>query len=242
MATQILRDATIHLHDVAVHEIGSSVDLTLGLEPQDCTVWGSQARKYAAGLFTADLSADGYADMTGYDGSLWTNYRARTAVVASVSADSADNSVAYTFEALNHELTSLSGAVGDMAAVSVGATTRNAYGAIRSNILLPSAARTSTASGTARQLGAVSATQRVFSAVHVIAASGSSPTLDITIRSDDASGFSSPTTRVTHTQFTTTGSEFSSAAGAITDDWWRVTATIGGSSPSFTFIVIVGIA
>lgn len=242
MATQILRDATIHLHDVAVHEIGNSVDLNLGLEPQDCTVWGSQARKYAGGLFTADLSADGFADMTGYDGSLFSNFRARTAIVASVSADSVDNSVAYTFEALNHELTPLSGSVGDMAAVSVGATTRNAYGAIRGNILLPSAARTSTGNGTARQLGAVSATQRVFSSLHVVAASGTTPTLDVTVRSDDASGFATPTTQLTFTQVTTTTSQFQSAAGAITDDWWRVTYTIGGTTPSFTFIVIVGIA
>lgn len=242
MATQILSDATVWLHDVAVHEIGSSVELGLGLEAQDCTTFGGAARRYAGGLFTAELSADGYADMTTYDGLLNTNYRARTAVVASVSADSVDNSIAYTFEALQDELTPLSGSVGDMAAVTVSATTRGTYGAIRGNILLPSAARTSSGNGTARQLGAVSATQRVFGSLHVVAASGTTPTLNVTVASDNAVGFPSAATQLTFTQATTTTSQFQSAAGAITDDWWRVSYTIGGTTPSFTFIVIVGIA
>lgn len=242
MATQILRDATIWLHDVAVHEIGNSVELALGLEPQDCTVFGDGARKYKGGLFTAELSADGHADMTGYDGLLNTNFRARSAVVASVSANSDDNSVAYTFEALHDELVPLSGSVGDMAAVSVSATTRNQYGAIRGNILLPSAARTATGVGTARELGAVSSTQRVFAALHVVAASGTTPTLDVVVQSDDNSGMTTPTTRLTFAQATATTSQFQSAAGAITDTWWRVSYTIAGTSPSFSFVVIVGIA
>jgi hypothetical protein len=226
-----------------VSDIASSVDLALGLETQDSTTFGSAARRFAGGLFTADLTAGGYADMTGYDSSLLTNFRARSAVVASVTADSADNSVAYTFAAINHELTPLSGSVGDMAAVSVGATTRDAYGAIRGNILLPLAARgTGSSTGTARQLGAVSATQRVFSALHVTAASGTTPTLDVTVRSDDAVGFPSGVIRTTHPQFTTTGSDIQSAAGPFTDDWWRVAYTIAGTTPSFTFVVIVGIA
>lgn len=247
MATQVLRDATVWLHDVAVHEIGSSVDLTLGLETQDCTTFGvagvaAQARKYAGGLFTAELSADGYADMTGYDASLWTPYRARTPIVASVSADSTAGSTAYSFEALERDLTPLSGSVGDMAAVSVTATTRGLYGAIRGTILHPLTARGSSASVTALQLGAVSATQRVFGALHVTAASGTTPSLTVNVQSDDNSGMSSPTTRASFTATDTTTSELVSAAGAITDDWWRVNWTISGSSPSFTFIAIIGIA
>lgn len=103
------------------------------------------------------------------------------------------------------------------------------------------AAIASTTNGTARQLGAVSATQRVYSVVHVIAASGASPTLDITIESDDNAGMASAVQRIAHTQFTTIGSEWSSLVGAITDDYWRVVLTVGGGSPSFTVIVSIGI-
>lgn len=242
MATQVLRDATIYLHDVAVTDIASSVDLSLGLEPQDNTTFGSAARKYAAGLFTASLTAGGYADMTGYDGSLWTNYRARAAVVATVSADSTSGAVAYSFSALNHELTPLSGSVGDMAAVNVGATTRDVYGAIRGNIIHPLTARTSSASVAMQQLGAVSSTQRVFGALHVTAASGTTPSLTVNIQSDDNSGASSPVTRASFTATATTTSEFISAAGPFTDDWWRVNWTISGTTPSFTFVAVIGIA
>lgn len=240
MATQILRDATIWLDGVAVHEIGNSVSFEQGLEPQDCTVFGNSARKYAGGLFTASLSADGYADFgNGYDGALDTVFRNRTSTVASVSPDSTDFSVGYFFEALQSEMTPLSGSVGDMAAISVMATTRGTYGPIRGNILVPSASRAGSSSGTARQLGAVSATQRVFAAAHVTAAAGG--TLDITVKSDDNSGMTTPTTQITIPQFAAvTGSAFGSTAGAITDDWWRVTWTI--ASGTYTFVVFVGIA
>jgi hypothetical protein len=56
------------------------------------------------------------------------------------------------------------------------------------------------------------------------------------------SGFPSPATRLTFAQKTAAGYEFKSAAGAITDDWWRVDWTIGGTAtPTFSFVVAVGI-
>jgi len=75
----------------------------------------------------------------------------------------------------------------------------------------------------------------------VIAASGTTPTLDVTIESDDAEGMASATTRLTFTQATATTSEWQELAGAVTDDWWRAAWTIGGGSPSFTAVVVVGI-
>lgn len=242
MATQILRDATIYWNEVAVTDISNSVSVEMGLEPQDCTTWGATARKYAAGLFTGSVTADGFADFTGYDGSLDSIFRNRTNARVTVTSDSADASVAYFFTAIHNEMSPLSGTVGEMAAVSVTASVRGQYGPIRGQIMVPLAARGGSSSGTAYQLGAVSATQRVFGHLHVTAASGSSPTLDVTLRSDDNQGFSSPTTRLTFSQQTTTGSSSQDAGGAITDDWWRVTWTIGGGSPSFTFVVVAGIA
>ncbi|MDV2503082.1 MAG: hypothetical protein RX318_03935 [bacterium] len=100
---------------------------------------------------------------------------------------------------------------------------------------------TATGNGTAYQVGAVSATQSLYAALHVVAASGTTPTLDVILQSDTV-GFPSPTSRITFAQKTAIGSEWATpVAGAITDDWWRINYTIGGGSPSFTFIVTIGI-
>ncbi len=102
--------------------------------------------------------------------------------------------------------------------------------------------KTASGSGTAYQLGAVSADQRLYGVLHVIAAGGTLPTLDVTVQSDDAEGFASPTTRLTFTQKSAIGAEFiTPVAGPITDTWWRVSWAIGGTTPTFGIVACVGI-
>lgn len=113
---------------------------------------------------------------------------------------------------------------------------------VRGTIMLNRTATASGNSGTALQLGAVGATQKLYAALHVIAASGAAPTLDVIVKSDDVVGFGTPTNRITFGQKTAVGSEWAApVAGAITDTFWRVDFTIGGAGPSFTFVVLVGI-
>lgn len=92
---------------------------------------------------------------------------------------------------------------------------------------------------TAFNVGAVTASQYLYAGLHVLEHQGTSPTLDVTIQSDSAIGFPSPTTRITFTQATTRGGQYATrVAGAITDTWWRASWTLGGSaSPGFKFLV-----
>ena len=72
--------------------------------------------------------------------------------------------------------------------------------------------------------------------LQVTAASGSSPTLDIVVQhSADDSTF---TTLATFTQATAIGAERKTASGTV-NRYLRVAATVGGSSPSFTYTVAV---
>jgi hypothetical protein len=90
----------------------------------------------------------------------------------------------------------------------------------------------------------VSASQKMYAALHVRSVSGTNPTLDVVVQSDTV-GFPSATSRITFSQATATTNrhQFSSVAGAITDDYWRVSYTIGGTgTPTFSFAVTVGIA
>ena len=63
----------------------------------------------------------------------------------------------------------------------------------------------------------------------------------LVIESDDADTFASATTRVTVAQFTDEGTAYGSVAGAMTDTWWRVRRTIGGTNPQFTYLVALAI-
>lgn len=107
---------------------------------------------------------------------------------------------------------------------------------------LGTTARTATGNSVGIQLGAVAANQFLYAAVHVTAASGTTPTLDLIVESDNASNFLSPVTVVTFPQMTAAGAHIMRVAGAITDDFFRFKWTIGGTTPSFTLAAVFGIA
>lgn len=132
------------------------------------------------------------------------------------------------------------GEIGELLPFSVAAESDGDL--VRGTIMLNRTAAASANSGTALQLGAVGATQKLYAALHVIAASGTTPTLDVIVKSDDAVGFASPTNRITFAQKTAAGSQWAApVAGPITDTFWRVDFTIGGAGPIFSFVVLVGI-
>ena len=180
--------------------------------------------------------ADGSVDATLYP------LLGTASVPKSVCLGSADGSPAYLLKSIPLTYTPVQGAVGELAMGTISGSSSTGP-VIRGKLLHPSnVSRTSSSTGTGRQLGAVSATQSVYAALHVISASGTSPTLDVIVQSDDNAGFTSPTTRLTFTQATGKTSQIVSTAGAITDDYWRVSYTIGGSAtPTFAFAVTCGI-
>jgi hypothetical protein len=103
------------------------------------------------------------------------------------------------------------------------------------------AAATSSAS-TKFQLGAVTAAQYLYGALHVYSASGTNPTLDVTLQSDADASAGSETVRLTFAQKTAAGYEWASPiVGAITDTYWRASWTVAGTNPLFAFAVVFGI-
>ena len=103
------------------------------------------------------------------------------------------------------------------------------------------AAATSSAS-TKFQLGAVTAAQYLYGALHVYSASGTNPTLDVTLQSDADASAGSETVRLTFAQKTAAGYEWASPiVGAIADTYWRASWTVAGTNPSFAFAVVFGI-
>jgi len=114
--------------------------------------------------------------------------------------------------------------------------------AVRGFVVEYNADRTATGVSASCTMPAAASTDRVWIAVHVTAASGTLPTLDLVLESDALDTYGSPTTRITVPQFTAVGSYITYLAGAVTDTEYRISATVGGTLPHFTYMVAMGIA
>jgi hypothetical protein len=162
-------------------------------------------------------------------------------VGATSASDTAAGNLGYLTKALRTSITLL-GAVGDVAPWEANAA--GTWPLVRGQFAHPSGvARSTTGSGTAINLGAVAAGERLYASLHVLSVSGTStPTLTVTVQSDDAEGFADPTTQLTFDAATAVGGQILRTDGtAITDTWWRVGWTITGTDPSFLFAAAFGI-
>ena len=249
MATQVLTAVNLFVggfdltSDVFTHE------LTDNIEEVENTVYattGTTARSFIPGLETFTINHSGYIDpdgTTGPDDVLFTAFKSKALEVATVTPNgSAENALAYTGQRVDSSLTPLTGAVGEMAGFVFSGTGSDVL--VRGFMLQsPAAAETANGNSTGLQYaGGVLTGERLYASLHVLAASGTTPTLDVIVQSD-TTGFPSPTSQITFTQVTTTlGAQWgTSVAGPITDDFFRVNFTIAGGSPSYTFAVTVGI-
>lgn len=218
----------------------NAAGLVLESEPQDATVYGLTCRKEAGGLMAVRANVQGFWEGGSgeIDDAIYSSIGLNDKPFTIAAETGADGEIAYSFKSRLGSYEPGARA-GEMLGFRVEAGARGDP-AVRGTIMHPATARTTTSSGTARQLGGVLAGEKMYAALHVIAASGSTPTLDVAIESDTV-GFGSPTVRINFAQATAIGGQWASVAGAITDDYWRATWTIGGGTPSFTFIVILGI-
>lgn len=106
----------------------------------------------------------------------------------------------------------------------------------------PGTARTATGTGTALELGAITTRQRLYAALHVLSAAGTTPSITARIESDADGTFASPTTRLTFDAATAAGGQILRTDGtAITDTHYRVAWTISGTTPSIMFAASLGI-
>lgn len=222
-------DMSLSAHTIAIE---------FGAEEQDDTVLDDTTRSMKGGLFTFGFSMDCFFDGD-VEGITIANIGSDVPLTFA-TVDGTEQEIAYLINCKELMSSPLSGAVGDMAGLNVAG---NAADRLVRGILELNATKTSSGNSTGVQQGLVSSTQRIYGSLHVHTVSGTGPTLDVIIQSDNAGGFGTPTNRLTFTRAIDVTSEFLSLAGEITDDdYWRVNFTIGGSdTPTFGFAVSFGI-
>jgi len=128
------------------------------------------------------------------------------------------------------------GAVGDIWPIEVS------HGLGRSRLVrgtfLLGGLRSAPGSGTARRLGAVGPSQRLYACVHVLRLVGTAVTLRV--QSDEAAAFGSPADQIVLGPFTSPDDDFEEAAGPMADEWFRVEWS--GTFTEVLAVVAVGVA
>lgn len=247
MAKLILLDSRLFVGAADLSGQSSKLELNDEFEEKDATNFRSGgAKEVLGGLESVGISAEGQweaGDPGKIDDQAWTDRRVLGpwTMGATNASDSGVGSVAYLTKALRTDI-SLFGAVGDVAPWTANAV--GTWPLVRGEFAHPSGtARTSTGNGTALQLGAVSEGERLYASLHVLSADGTTPTIAVEVESDSQEDFAgTPETRVSFATVGEPGGEILRTDGsAHADDWYRVTWTISGTSPSFLFVVAIGI-
>lgn len=243
MAKFVVKQATVLLGHLDVSGLTNNIAFAVAPESAECTTYASPDgwKEYLPGLKGADIPFAGYQDVE---------------VLQPVLFDSmVDDGVAYPL--LVSSTRPL--AAGDIAFFSRAFLTRfnetrsvgQVYGfdaqlertapLIRGPVL-DNLSGAETGDGDGLDLGdGVASDERLFLAVFVLASDGTTPTLDLVLESDVDNTFAAPATRITVPQFDGPGSYFGSVDGPITDEWWRLTRTVGGTdTPTFDFVAVIG--
>jgi len=235
MATYVQTNVGLYWGGYSLASSFNAIALNLGNSPQDDTVYGDTTVSNASGLSTVTLEAEGFWQST-TDAVLQASLGSNEVISVTPVDQSAGSPSIFSKYTTSSYNPIAKGEVGSMMGFSLSAEGRGEKSVSGEILVIPATYTTSSESSTNASIGAVSATQSVYSALHVTAASG---TLDVIVESAP-SNWSGEATRITHTQFTAVGAEMKSAAGAITDAYWRVKWTVSGGG-SFDFISSLGI-
>jgi hypothetical protein len=237
MATFVQTNVGLYWGGYSLASSFNAIALNLGNSPQDDTVYGDTTVSNAAGLSTVQLEAEGFWQSTS-DAVLQSSLGSDDTVLSVTPVDQSAGSPSLFSKVTTSTYNPIStGTVGSMLGFSLSAEGRGEKSVSGEILVIPATTHTSSSTSPVNNLGAVSATQKIYSALHVISASG---TLAVTVKSASNEAFSADvTTELTHTSVgSSVTAEMLSAAGAITNTYWRVDFTISGS---YQFIVSLGI-
>ena len=245
MVKFVLTDAITMYDGVDISGDLHTVGLEYTADLQDCTAFGDGARRRLAGLLDVKASHQGWWDhvdevgppIDSLDKELFEKIGAASGLMSMSPDGGQGGEVGFSFTP-QESVYSPGAVVGEIFAFNLECM---GDGPLIRGTVMDKAVFATTTNGVARQLGASLITETIYSTIHVTAASGSTPTLDVTIESDNDMGMAGATTRLTHPEITGVGANQQTLVAAIMDDWWRMVFTIGGGTPSFTIFGIIGI-
>lgn len=243
MPAYILKDSKLWLDGYDFSGYMNRIGITASVDLKGADVFAGQTgRKRLAGHRDGQLRARGFWEATNAvtnepDKPIFDRLSIAQVPITCAPQDGNEGSIAYFMRGA-HGLYRPGEAAGEVLAFEVEASTDDGIGVVRGTLLAnKNVAAGAGVNGTAFQVGAVSATQKLYAALHVL---GVGTSVDVRIESDTV-GFPSPVTRITFAQKVAIGSEYAApVAGPNTDDYWRIVYTTVGA-PNARFVVVMGI-
>lgn len=249
MSIQVLYQADILLDGVACSTEFSRLKLSLNQAVKEKTAFQDAARSYVPSIYAASVDGEFYYQ-TGNLGNLTANKMEGITVGPSASGfvptiltlapDLGVGSLAYIWKAASakNEIGAEHGEI-NKGEIGFQASYRNVQA---TRLLRAANAIVGTSGlGTALNLGALTAAQILYAALHVIGTTGGAAGTSFTIISSATSSLTAPTTRVTFAVGTSGfGADWQEAAGAIADTWWAAKWT-GYTGTGATVSISAGI-
>ncbi|KAB8162922.1 hypothetical protein FH609_004125 [Streptomyces sp. 3MP-14] len=240
----VLLDARLFTGGADLSGHSNKIELSGETEDKDVTNYRSDGwTEVLGGLASAEISGAGQweaGDPGMVDDVSWSMLGGIGAWTV-CPTDSTPGALAYFTRALRADYT-LGESVGEVAPWS--GTAKSSWPLVRGVIEHPPGiARTADGSSAGVELGPVPAGGRLYAVLHVLSAAGTTPSLTVTVESSGDDEFEEPATVLTLDAATEPGGQVVRTAGdAVTDGWFRVSWEITGTSPSFLFVVALGIA
>ena len=237
MAETVLTNSKIYFGSYDLTGHSNSVALETGADLGDATTFGSSGwRERASGLKTASGRVGGYWDAATNldpDDHIWSEIGAAREVLTICPTGGAAAAEAFSMRSVAGTY-SFGGSVGDVAPFELDF---EASGEMFRGTVIATQTVNSTGGLTAYELGAVAEGQSIYFVIHVTALTG---TITLKLESDSNENFLvSPEYQVEPDQFAAVGASWGSAAGEITDTWYRVNVT--QVSDSATIVAVAGI-
>lgn len=242
MAHEVLSGRPIWIDGYQFNNQLNQAAIDYGADALDVTSLSDTTHIMRSGLKSAGFALDGFFDVSAgsdsIDKKLFDQISLANLPVMIAAQAGTAGQIAYFMNTTLGEYNP-QGAVGEVYKFSARGLAQGDL--VRGTIIANLSDITSSSSSSVHQIGAATAAQTIFAALFVTKADGTTPTLDVVIESDDNGSFTSATSRFTFSQATAIGGQYLTLAGAVTDDYWRVDYTLGGTSPDFDFAVALGI-
>ncbi|MEO5875520.1 MAG: hypothetical protein ABIS86_17020 [Streptosporangiaceae bacterium] len=238
MSAFVLTNCTAWADAVPLTTYSNEMSLKQSVEDKDVTTFGSSGWKSRiGGLKTVEADMKGFWDLA-VDPAALTGLGVADQVYT-FTGTGVETDPAWFFQAANFSLERF-GSVGDVDPFSLNIMGTNNMGLITGQLAKArGAVAAAGALGSGLLLGAPTATQYVYAALHVFTAG---TTITVAVQSDDNAGFTTPTTRGTIGPVTTTGGVWMArvAGPFVGETYWRLNVT--AITGSFNVGASIGIA
>lgn len=241
------KDADIYLDEIEFSAVMNNVEIAVENPLAEVTAYADTHQTFTEGKpgFTIDVNGLWSPSNPAYDSEIFTDLTSQTRQLG-IYPETPTTPGSRGFEATT--MITRSPTVADFGAVvSLNVTWRGETPLVESWVMYKNTAVAASENGTAYQVGALSATQKMVAVLRLLAAPGGAGdnTCNVVVASDTV-GFPSSTSRIAFTQLNQASValfEKLEVNGAITDDYWRIEVTIAGAgSRTFNLLIAIGIA